>query len=793
MNLEDKLTWSVEFDVLPTRDGGATGHANERQMLAVTPAGGIRTQLRDTPGGGTTLLRTRNGFPEFTAIDKTEAHAVARLRGFVVRAVSKLYGLMFWPIDMVKRKEPFKPVGHGYFVSQIVSSVNEKAAEGTKWGDVWSLDQDGYLKINNVDPATLGVVSTNHGVYGGVPYIVPAENFPYGAPTDNASPVKRAFAIGRDRVSVMTDGSIESPTEVLSPVAPRNDKKAMTLGPSIDPDTHSVRLSQLWYTGVTWDSLVGGWAISSSNIAMRLTPPYLTNITVTTSPEQPLVIPEFISVNDGTITASTTLPEVDICVVGVGETGTYTDTNMSVVFPWREVLKHSPPGTRTTAVSDSVWGKSSESTLDVAEVSITVSAANTLTLSARSDSLRVDAFDYDLPPMYSVTMDSDHGTFSTTSWSATWDGDTAQGVNLIPRGRDMYAHELSALPGSAQYTTRKQNGQFVVSADGVAVVSVAFSHSEEFGQEITPLAKPNRYAAALSNPYGWLGVSNGFGISSVLALTISTTSYVAPGSMLPALFSRANSFSGGRYYDYWDQDYADPLYTTNVGERPHQNIKSLSWETRDFILYDERDCVYIYVLGEFDASGTPGDWTQGILTVSIVVDSPAGVARMVLHECVFHYLDLLPLKALNETVYYVPSPRMTVMFTPKHREQGEFRGAAYTTVAEHVRGVTPACLVNFVLRMRSYDAVGQDDTAQVVDFVPCNLLELLYAYVFSGKYGVDENERYPVEYTNNFTQVMNSLFSTQYRVVFKDGAFFDWIDTFDGAYKDEQTQELYRT
>ena len=58
-----------EGRVFPTRTGVATGSANERTMLDVVGASGIRTQNRGIVGPegqkGTVRLRTRGGSPEF--------------------------------------------------------------------------------------------------------------------------------------------------------------------------------------------------------------------------------------------------------------------------------------------------------------------------------------------------------------------------------------------------------------------------------------------------------------------------------------------------------------------------------------------------------------------------------------------------------------------------------------------------------------------------------------------------------------------------------------------------------
>jgi len=67
------MSWDDDNNLLRpfnTREGTATGHANERTMLGIV--GGpntIRTQLRDNPDGSQTRLKTRGGFAEFVTTD----------------------------------------------------------------------------------------------------------------------------------------------------------------------------------------------------------------------------------------------------------------------------------------------------------------------------------------------------------------------------------------------------------------------------------------------------------------------------------------------------------------------------------------------------------------------------------------------------------------------------------------------------------------------------------------------------------------------------------------------------
>lgn len=57
--------WDDDDSVFPTRQGNAPGKSMERKMQG-SGQGDFRTVIRDNPDGSTTMLRTRNGFPEFT-------------------------------------------------------------------------------------------------------------------------------------------------------------------------------------------------------------------------------------------------------------------------------------------------------------------------------------------------------------------------------------------------------------------------------------------------------------------------------------------------------------------------------------------------------------------------------------------------------------------------------------------------------------------------------------------------------------------------------------------------------
>lgn len=103
---------------------------------------------------------------------------------------------------------------------------------------------------------------------------------------------------------------------------------------------------------------------------------------------------------------------------------------------------------------------------------------------------------------------------------------------------------------------------------------------------------------------------------------------------------------------------------------------------------------------------------------------------------------------------------------------------------------------NFFLRLRPYGdlsaIVSDNDSGPNVNFVPVNLLEMLYAYVYSSKYGVDPYARYPVDRTATYNSITTALFTTGFRVAVKNGTQSNWTDVFGGSYASIQTVSLHR-
>lgn len=70
--------------IFPVRNGVATGSANERQMLdTIGGSESFRTRIQKNDDGSETILRTKNGMPQFTTISANQSPATEN-RGFVV-------------------------------------------------------------------------------------------------------------------------------------------------------------------------------------------------------------------------------------------------------------------------------------------------------------------------------------------------------------------------------------------------------------------------------------------------------------------------------------------------------------------------------------------------------------------------------------------------------------------------------------------------------------------------------------------------------------------------------------
>jgi hypothetical protein len=246
--------------------------------------------------------------------------------------------------------------------------------------------------------------------------------------------------------------------------------------------------------------------------------------------------------------------------------------------------------------------------------------------------------------------------------------------------------------------------------------------------------------------------------------------------------------------------WAQGHYLSSITADEDRLIATLTWETKDHLLYDSENGVYISVEGHFSGSGTSAS-----LTVNLKAQTRYHTNTISLFTSGYTYTELLPEKLIDPMGgdvplnRRVPSPQIRAIFAPMYQEQGTFKGAHYVTAAEEANGALPFHGFNFVLVLQPYgefSSCNDDNLGTQVFMVPCNLLEMLYAFVFSQEYGVSQYERYPVAFPQRFADMMssaNALFNVPRRVSIRNGVVSNWTDALGSAYADAPTTELYRT
>ena len=794
-------------NLFPTRSGTAQGDASERTMADKVDAGGFRTVIRDNPDGSVTMLRTRGGALNYTTTPAPTGkpiEPVPKLRGFVAHKTDNGSGVSFDPTlwtsvsgiynepKIIDRK--FGPVIKTYYVSELTTEHNAVAAGTTNWQDVWTLTA-GSLRINNIAPTFLGNFTLPS--FSGIPFFIPIDGT-YGTLAENAGQVKRIFVVGREKVEAVTDGTmVEAPAVELCSKVARNEHRAMTCGPAIDRAENKALLSQLFYTGYSWDSIDSGWAMGVTEVAMLLTPPYLNQVDSHPAVGQATLIPQYQGPLSGSEHISKEFPPTPVGVIGVGEFGGAGPGTRFVVFPWRFLAMSVPTDSyvaRTTAGSH--WSCTSTTTDVVSGAVIDVVATGEVRHTNGVDQLAYEDFTRsNFPDTGQGSVVTDGGEYNPTTGNVAWVWDAIAGVHFVPRGYPSFPIRGQTVPGTGEFFADEKSGIFSVAANGEPLIEGAFYRIDRSGTTLSPLVyagNPNTYY--LDDPYAHIGELLGLGVFSrmLVEATYGGQAEFEAGATAAAN-ARASGWVGGLCYDYSDNNSAPLQLYEAAMEDYTKNASTLNWTTRDYLLYDKAEQVYVYVLGTFSATAP-----NATLTIELVVKTRQTEARKLLYGTNFWYSELLPTKELETGVQYIPLPRLSTFFTPKYRHQGDFRGAAYTTMSEESGGATPVCLMNFVLTLQMFDYIGtqeqQDNLQKGVDeqFVPCNLLEMLYAYVFSSEYGQNDFSRYPVTNRSNFNTLYNNLFNVQHAIAFKDGVFVDWAASITG-HNPSTTTGIYRT
>ena len=816
-----RKVWPDDAIALPTRDGQDVGGAQERTMLAfASGAAGIRTVEEINPDGSITRLRTRYGWPTFETEGARTAAAETQLRGFVAK-VPGGRAVLFDPYTMEILKTPYVPAAKLYEVQDFLTE--------STWYDVVLFDGT-TIKVNAKAMPTLRITA-NHG-YEAIPHVI---NYTAGDQYGNAernTTEKRVFAVGRYSVTSWGGGGV---TETLTPTEPRTESRALTIGQRIDGDT--AYLGELYHGIDGWDSATE-WSFSTAAVQMLLASAYLAKTSV--GANVAMTPPTLVSAgtSSGSMSTDTTLPSgATIGLIGTPVHSTNTPYSRSgttgnfglhkIVWPWTGVITGAIQGEVKATYSRVTYANSETATEVQSGVTLNYSASNSKIWDSRDEQHWQKSYTHQFADSVNNSNGSDIGGNTTTLW---WGQHVASGWDPSQLGsaRGPGGKLIDAYPIAGSSVTdrayEEQSGSFVVTSAAGDLVHVAFSRSRSEGQGAVIAPKDLDYYDAYFLPGPGYGAGYvhiyyyaGSGLGAYSGAAVHKL-YVSPASDITPAWENYKSLGGGlqdpsavddinamydagvsgymgqTLYDSEDSDghYARLYYSASTSPSVTLDNNALDWTTKDFILYDPTNEVYITIEGSFTGADN-----VATLTVLLKVQTRHHTTTQTLGEFSYTYGEMLPEREIDTGKYAVPSPQIRAIFAPLYCEQGSFKGAHYVTQAEEDGGIAAFHGFNFVLNLRMYsdfDTCNDDNAGQQVYFVPCNLLEMLYAFVFSTEYGVAEDgTRYPVTYTSRFNEMRDTLFATPVRVAVRDGVATNWTDTLGGDFAAVGTVTLHRT
>lgn len=805
---------------LPQRWGGEDGKAQERAMSSsVGGNSGIRQASWRNPDGTWTDFHSRGGFPLFEKEEPVLTSPVRVLRGFVARCSSLT--VLFDPYTLEILQSPYVPSGALYEVQPFATTWNVPSTDDTHWCDVVLFDGS-TIKVNALAMPALGITAA--GSDGCIPHVrnIGDRYDQYGNQERNLTE-KRVFAVGREHVQSWGGDGV---TETLTPTAPRSENKAMTSGQRVEAETNTAYLGQLFYSGESWDDFGGEWGFSTAQIAMLLTPPYLTKTSGGDVAAMPVLPIEDAGTSSGTMDTSTTMPATPVAMTATGYVVSISPYYAGAVggaggavlhWDWAATVSRELEGRVHANYTRLSYAGDDTQTVTQAGVTLTYLASNVKNWDNRSEITYINDQTVQL-------VDTHIDTISSASLGATppstlyWSTNTSYNTpESVPPSRGQterlvfgYISWSSGVP--RDYET--QTATFSVSSGSGEILYCEYYREHSIGQK--EVFHPNTtYYDIYIGDYSYSGPS-GMGLNGLVSLgpvvhpgsdLIEIASYYKINPTPPPIQTAeavaeinqeysdmANAIAAQTYYDSENPYFTHYFYSRTIDTDVTEDVRRLTWRTKDYLLYDVENGVFISVEGNFSGSGHPATATLG---VSLKVQTRFYTNVIALGEWSYTYGELLPEKILDEDLglYAVPSPQIRAMFAPLYQEQGSFKGAHYVTAAEEANGALPAHLFNFILSLQMYggfSTCNDDNQGEQVFFVPCNLLEMLYAFVFSQEYGVSQYERYPVTFPARYDDLAENLFKT-YRVCIRDGVSGHWIDTLGADFAARATTSLHRT
>jgi hypothetical protein len=538
---------------------------------------------------------------------------------------------------------------------------------------------------------------------------------------------KRVFAVGRADVKAWGGAGA---TETLTPTDPRTEDRCLTIGQRVDYATDKAWLGQLYYPATGWDG-TGEWYFTGAAVTMLLTAPYLSkvasNANVAMSP------PTLVSAgtSSGSISTDVTLPDTPVGMTGVAELRQdtpYDGSRGATVVVWGFDTQISRPlqGERAGSYSRLTYTGSQSSTETQAGVALDYSGSNTKYWDSRSEHYTIQA-------QWVPMADAPTSTYTYMGMGAT----TTDIFYAVPPGdihprrnkTERYVSGGGHYPDS--YHSRDyevQTAAFSVSTPLFDLVSVSIYRESSSGQ-LVELSPNMTYYPPYFAPYYYH--ETGMGAAGRVELNYdynpgSDTFPVGdtykqnpspPPNQLPAVIAEVEALRTAMrdahmaaiYYDdesssgYTERPYGGgSFYYASVNPSVDLLSQTLEWSTKDLILHDTTNDVYISIDGAFS-----GIDTAATLTVTLTVQTRHHTNTVTLAQRNYTYTELLLESEIGTTgKYAVPSPQIRAIFAPLYQEQGSFNGAHYVTQDEEGNGATPFHGFDFLLYLRSYGDIG---------------------------------------------------------------------------------------
>ena len=705
-------------------------------------------------------------------------------RGFVITAFGAASGARYSPYTLEQLTWPYALANASYGVQPFATSFN--IHDTLLWHDVLAFS-GGKIWINAATRAALEI-PVALVTADATPYLIPSAEpgEPYGSSTLNASQ-KRVFAVARSTVRTFVPGAPES---TLQPVAPRTDRHAVTLGPVVAPASHHATLAQLYHTLPDWKTPGVDWVCSWSIVQMALAAPVLTRTDGSASiMRQP---PSFSSPTSSSATTNVakTFPSTEIMLTGNGQVHRYAiqpnawDNGAIVIFPWAGTVSAPLAGNERRTFSRRSYAANSSAQVSVAGTPLTYTASAVRTVDTGTERHVVNG---QTVVVAANAVIHPHEVLDAAGPVCRWSsGITPAAYAGAAHGKPSWSQSEQEISGSVVTKTwDQQTVTLTVKTPAETVVSIALSRSRTVGPQVTIAPVTGYYAAQLANPMANVWDGSGMGMAARLYYYEAQTVVGRPFQEVESYMTpMADAAAGMTYYtdEAWGGIYDRQHYTATQSAVQTQETQSVTWTTLDYLLLDETNGVKISVNGSLTGSQIHPAAGQMTVAVTLRVETRHHVNLISLGSLTFAYADLLPQTVALPlgTDMAFPVPRVHLSFAPAYRGQGHFRGASYITAAEETAGAPAAHLFNFRLRLARYSDIATLDelnrTGPEVNFLPVNLIEALYAIVFSQAFGVDIDP-YPVTSQSRYEAIVQQFFSQTWDIQIRDGVQGPWPDS----------------